>query len=119
MSRTPKMTRQDFQFIADVLLESREIVGDEPAYQRPNFVIDLLCKRFASALKSTNSAFLRGRFLEACGVVDQDQAYQTDKAAAKAESQTMTKEWWARQRGGVGHKQCPGCVNCGRGQSDR
>lgn len=59
---TAKMTRQHFQFIADV-------INDMPAHAatlRAQKVA--VAAKFARELKRTNPAFKDGTFLEACGM---------------------------------------------------
>ncbi len=51
------MTRRDFQLIAGVLAETRNIEATSR---------DLYVRAFADALKSTNPRFDRGRFERAC-----------------------------------------------------
>jgi hypothetical protein len=64
--KTPKLSRQDFQFIADVIKElpSFECKQDNDVVRHSAIV-----ERFASALASTNPNFKRDRFIAACNGV--------------------------------------------------
>ncbi len=53
------MTKRDFQLIADVVREHREITGDDESADR-------LAAAFADRLAKTNERFARPIFLAAC-----------------------------------------------------
>ena len=54
------MTRRDFELIARVLRESRDVL--------PPALLEVIAERFASALVTANERFDWGRFVRACGV---------------------------------------------------
>lgn len=62
---TPKFTRRDFQWIADVI---RDMPTHAPSLRTQQKSCAL---RFADALRATNPGFKRERFLRACGLEEE------------------------------------------------
>ncbi len=61
------MTRKDFEMIAATLAEVRADFAEHKLARAPGeLAVDIVIKRFANALKSTNSRFNADRFIEAC-----------------------------------------------------
>ncbi len=54
------MTRRDFELIAKVLRESKDVLSPS--------ILETIAERFACALSTTNERFDRQRFTTACGV---------------------------------------------------
>lgn len=63
---TVQLSRQHFQFIADVLRDERETY--DPAARVALEALEAAAWRFADRLASTNPNFDRARFLTAAGV---------------------------------------------------
>jgi hypothetical protein len=61
-TKTPKMTRVHFQFIADII---NEMPSHAPSLRSQK---ESVANKFARELKRTNPAFREGTFLEACGM---------------------------------------------------
>lgn len=70
-----RMTKRDFEFIADVLSSVNPLdMFDESIDENENAKIILaaywshVCERFSEELKSTNERFQQDKFREACGL---------------------------------------------------
>lgn len=62
----PRMTRQDFKFIADVIHDVNFPRESFPDYHNVDRIA--IVQAFTDALKHTNPNFRAGTFVEACGV---------------------------------------------------
>jgi len=73
MAKTPAMTRQDFQFIAEILAScsATALLGDRQTdYAKGNDdMMEIVVQTFAHRLAETNPQFDRDRFLVAAGQV--------------------------------------------------
>lgn len=71
-----KMTKKDFELIADSFIERREAINDEgeagnytaSEFKFAHYTLDMHAIELANALATTNERFDRDKFLSACGV---------------------------------------------------